>query len=83
MTIERHCKYCGRIKISVRSLATHEYACPEMRYFAEFALRHSGIDERKFNKLFGPGPQAFISGIRTKDERIVNIVRRFARNRER
>ena len=66
--IKNRCKYCGKMLPSERSWKTHESACPEMKYFADFALSNS--DANVFDRPY----KAIIGGIETANERIVKIV---------
>lgn len=63
-----NCKYCGKKKATPRSLLTHENACPEMRYFADFALKHSVEDSGT----------VILGGVQTTDLRILLVVRKSA-----
>ena len=79
---KNRCRYCGRDLVSRVAKRTHESACPEMKYFADFALSHSSVDEKKFSKISGKGPQAFIEGFSTRDVIIIKVVRQFLANQK-
>lgn len=68
---EMNCMYCGKAKVSLKSLDTHQMACPEMRFFANLALNHSDVLNGK----------AFLGGVETSSPRVVAIVQNFKKSK--